>query len=172
MDKETLWNAAKNPIGIIQVITDNNCEKLVQILNQNGYTVVRNCMAHTNEHHEIEIAKYIKSKYSLPLFAVGVGANGGGLAKRLIARHNMYAAVAYTERTPTFGLWHWMFRRPVQDTPTLILSHDIRAMMLYHQYAEHNLHNLNIVVYPESPIDVSNENVRMDIVQFFNSVGR
>lgn len=171
MDKETLWDSAENPTAIIQIISDANCDMLTKNFNQNGYTVVRNSLPHTNEYHEIEIAKYIKSRFALPLFAVGIGA-GGIVAKRIVAHQNPYTAVAYTERTPTFGLWHWLFRRPVQDTPTLILSHDIRAMMLYHQYAEHNLHNLNIVVYPESPIDPSNENVRLDIVQFFNSVQR
>ncbi len=171
MDKETLWTVAENPIGIIQVITDADCEKLIWILNQNGYTVVRSKLPRASEHRQIEIAKYIKSKSTLPLFAVGVG-NGRRLVKRIIARHKLFAAAAYTETVPVLSLWHWLFRRPVQDMPTLIVSHDIRAMSLYHQYAEHNLHNLNIVVYPEAPIDASNESMRRDIVQFFNSVQR
>ncbi len=174
MDKATLWTTTKNPIGVIQIIMDTMhdltpCDALTRILNQNGYIVVRNTLPHTNERHEIAIAKYIKSKCALPLFAIGYG-GGANVTKRILAHHNLYAAAAYTEHVPTFSWWNLFSVWPAQDLPVLILSDDIRSMSLYHQYAEHNLHNLNIVVYPETKIDVSNENARHDIVQFFNSV--
>lgn len=91
-----IWDNVNNPIGVVQIIhgvfdTMQTYDKLAHFLNQHGYIVFGIDKAltrgfHTFDtavNHEVDIIKYLKQKYMLPIFLIGYG-YGGFIAQYIL----------------------------------------------------------------------------------------
>lgn len=126
-----IWDNVKNPIGVVQIIHGmdehiRRYDRFAKYLNKNGYIVfgddhrahgktagdIKNIgrvgntpdifMATVND--EIEILKYLKEKYKLPVFLFG-HSYGSFITQRVMERTNLCAAGVCLSGSARYPIW-------------------------------------------------------------------
>ena len=112
-----IWDNVSNPVGVIQIIHGifdkvSTYDKLAKFLNRNGYIVfgidaplsksTRTFDCAVNQ--EIDIMKYLATRYSLPIFLIGYG-YGGFVAQSVLRQSTIPATAVCLIKSGRYNRW-------------------------------------------------------------------
>ncbi len=178
----SLWDDVKNPIGVVQIIHGMdehiaNYERFSKFLNQNGYIVFgdsHRTHGHTtgaaqkigkNGHpqdlfratmgDELEIMRYLKRRYALPLLLFGQG-YGSFIAQRLISDTNICTAGVCLSGSAKYPEWMLEIARAIAWAGVKIHGADAPARTLELLFPIHdNSHGAGKLRHAKAQTDIN-----------------
>ena len=173
--KYAIWNKTEKPIGIVQIIYDQNFEPMryddfAQILNRHRFLVYGCDMK--------SACDLARETYELPVFLIGVGRGGEFVQEICHKKQNFAGAISILARTPMLKRFGRVF--PLKfgvahgpKIPLMIVGgwSAVRQMQAHVSVGrDAKNENLSLLVYPEISVRNAFGLIEKDVINFLNDV--